>query len=120
MSAAGGAIGLLVGGGLTSLLSWRWVLFISVPVGAAIVLATPRLIAESARIPGRFDLAGALTSTGGMTALVYGFIRAGEQGWGDGVAVLAFVAAVVLLAASSRSSSAPSSPSCRYACLNVA
>ncbi len=99
MSAAGGAIGLLVGGALTSWLSWRWVLFINVPVGAAIVLAAPRLIEESARVPGRFDLPGALGSTAGMTALVYGFIRAGAQGWGDGVAVLAFVAAAVLLAA---------------------
>ena len=99
MSAAGGAIGLLVGGALTSWLSWRWVLFINVPVGAAIVLATPRVIAESARIPGRFDLSGALTSTLGMTALVYGFIRAGADGWGDGLAVVAFITAVGLLAA---------------------
>jgi len=98
MSAAGGAIGLLVGGALTSWLSWRWVLFINVPVGAAIVFATPRLVAESTRIPGRFDLGGALASTAGMTALVYGFIRAGAEGWGDGAAILAFVVAVVLIA----------------------
>ena len=99
MSAAGGAIGLLIGGALTSWLSWRWVLFINVPVGAAIALATPRLIAESVRIPGRFDLGGALTSTAGMTVLVYGFIRAGAEGWGDRAAVVAFFAALVLLAA---------------------
>jgi hypothetical protein len=69
------------------------------PVGAAIVLTAPRLIRESARISGRFDLAGALTSTGGMTVLVYGFIRVGAEGWGDGVAVAAFTAAALLLAA---------------------
>ena len=99
MSAAGGTIGLLVGGALTSWLSWRWVLFINVPVGAAIVLSAPRLITESERMRGRFDLAGALTATAGMTALVYGFIRAGAEGWADGLAVAAFIAAAVLLAA---------------------
>ncbi|UJA21646.1 MFS transporter [Thermoleophilia bacterium SCSIO 60948] len=98
MSAAGGAIGLLLGGALTSWLSWRWVLLINVPVGAAIVALTARLVASSVRIPGRFDVAGALVSTGGMTMLVYGFIRAGAQGWGDDLAVVAFVLAVVLLA----------------------
>ena len=99
MSAAGGTIGLLVGGALTSWLSWRWVLFINVPVGAAIVLSAPRLITESERMRGRFDLAGALTATAGTTALVYGFIRAGAEGWADGLAVAAFIAAAVLLAA---------------------
>lgn len=74
-------------------------LFINVPVGAAIVLATPRPIVESAPIPGRFDLAGALASTAGMTALVYGFIRAGTNGWGDGLATVAILTAAGLLAA---------------------
>src|SRR6266567_4105492 len=56
-------------------------------------------ITESERQPGRFDLGGALTSTGGMVALVYGFIRAAQEGWSDTVTVGSFVAAVVLLAA---------------------
>ncbi len=84
---------------LTSWLSWRWVLFVNVPIGILIALAAPLYIAESERRPGRYDVAGALTSTAGMTSLVYGFIRAAQEGWSDTVTIAAFVAAVVLLAA---------------------
>jgi predicted MFS family arabinose efflux permease len=59
---------------------------------------TPLFITESPRQPGRFDLAGALTSTGGMTALVYAFIRAASDGWADRMALAAFGVAAVLLA----------------------
>ncbi|HEY7145929.1 MAG TPA: MFS transporter [Streptosporangiaceae bacterium] len=93
----GGSLGLVLGGLITQWVSWRWVLFINVPIGIAVALAAPLVLAESPRQPGRFDIAGALTSTGGMTALVYGFIRAAAAGWGDSLAVLAFTAAVVLL-----------------------
>ncbi len=99
VSGSGAAVGLLAGGMLTSWLSWRWVLFVNVPIGVLIALAAPLYIAESERQPGRFDLAGALTSTAGMTALVYGFIRAAQQGWSDSVTIVSFVAAVVLLSA---------------------
>jgi EmrB/QacA subfamily drug resistance transporter len=98
VSGSGAAVGLLLGGTLTSWLSWRWVLFVNVPIGILIALAAPLYIAESKRQPGRFDVAGALTSTAGMTSLVYGFIRAAQQGWSDAVTIAAFVAAVVLLA----------------------
>lgn len=99
VSAGGGAIGLLAGGMLTEWLDWRWVLFVNVPIGLLIAFLTPRFINESARHPGRFDLAGALSSTLGMTALVYGFIRASGEGWRDSLTIVAFVAAGVLLAA---------------------
>ncbi|MUN36447.1 MFS transporter [Actinomadura sp. NEAU-AAG5] len=98
VSGAGGAIGMLVGGVLTEVGSWRWVFFINVPVGVVLALLAPRVLAETARRPGRFDVAGALTSTAGMTALVYGLIRAGSDGWGDARALGAFAAAAVLLA----------------------
>ncbi|MBT2211532.1 MFS transporter [Actinomadura sp. NEAU-AAG7] len=98
VSGAGGAIGMLVGGVLTEAGSWRWVFFINVPVGVVLALLAPRVLAETARRPGRFDVAGALTSTAGMTALVYGLIRAGSDGWGDARALGAFAAAAVLLA----------------------
>ncbi|QNE73464.1 DHA2 family efflux MFS transporter permease subunit [Streptomyces finlayi] len=98
VSAGGSAIGLLAGGLLVEWLDWRWILFVNVPIGLLIVLATPRYIRESERHPGHFDILGALTSTAGMVLLVYGFIRASEDGWRDGVTLAAFAAAVVLLA----------------------
>src|SRR4051794_17837232 len=98
VSAGGGAVGLLAGGMLTEWLNWRWVLFVNVPIGILIAVLTPIYIAESARHPGRFDLVGALTSTLGMASLVYGFIRAAEDGWRDSLTLAAFGTAMVLLA----------------------
>ncbi|MCX4904919.1 MFS transporter [Streptomyces sp. NBC_00878] len=99
VSAGGGAIGLLAGGMLTEWLDWRWVLFVNVPIGVVIAVVTPLYISESERHPGRFDIAGALTSTAGMASLVYGFIRASEEGWKDSLTIGSFGAAVVLLVA---------------------
>ncbi|MFF1459530.1 MFS transporter [Streptomyces sp. NPDC058330] len=98
VSAGGSAIGLLAGGLLVEWLDWRWVLFVNVPIGLLIALATPRYIRESERHPGHFDLLGALTSTLGMVLLVYGFIRASEDGWSDLLTVAAFAGSVVFLA----------------------
>ncbi|MEU3102498.1 MFS transporter [Streptomyces griseoflavus] len=98
VSAGGGAIGLLAGGILVEWLDWRWVLFVNVPIGLLIALATPRFIKESQRHPGHFDVTGALTSTVGMVLLVYGFIRAAQDGWGDTLTLVSFAAAVVVLA----------------------
>jgi EmrB/QacA subfamily drug resistance transporter len=93
----GGSLGLVLGGVITEWVSWRWVLFINVPIGIVVALTAPLFLTESQRQPGRFDITGALTSTAGMTALVYGFIRAASDGWGDGVALGAFAAAIVML-----------------------
>ncbi|MFI1016410.1 MFS transporter [Streptomyces sp. NPDC020965] len=97
VSAGGGAIGLLAGGILVEWLDWRWVFFVNVPIAVLILLAAPRWIAESERHPGHFDIAGALTSTLGMVALVYGFIRAAQEGWRDPLTLGSFAVAVVLL-----------------------
>jgi EmrB/QacA subfamily drug resistance transporter len=94
----GASLGLVLGGVITEWASWRWVLFVNIPVGILVVAVTPLFITESPRQPGRFDLAGALTSTGGMTALVYAFIRAASDGWADRMALAAFGVAAVLLA----------------------
>ncbi|WP_316528616.1 MFS transporter [Kitasatospora brasiliensis] len=99
VAGAGGAVGLLLGGMLTSWLSWRWVLFVNVPIGVAIALLAPLYINESERHPGRFDLLGAFTATAGMVSLVYGFIRASDHGWTDAVTLTSFSLAVVLIAA---------------------
>ncbi|MGW0662563.1 MFS transporter [Streptodolium elevatio] len=98
VSAGGGAIGLLAGGMLVEWLDWRWIFFVNVPIGLAIALATPRAIRESARHPGQFDLAGALASTLGVGLLVYGFIRAAQDGWRDTLTMASFAGAVVMLA----------------------
>src|SRR6476646_3550159 len=94
----GSSLGLVLGGVITEWLSWRWVLFINVPIGLAVLAVTPRFVAETPRLPGRFDLAGALTATAGVTTLVYGFIRAAADGWGNRMALVAFGVAAFLLA----------------------
>jgi EmrB/QacA subfamily drug resistance transporter len=95
----GGSLGLVLGGLITQWVSWRWVLFVNVPIGVAVVLTAPRFLPESERQPGRFDITGALTSTAGMTLLVYGFIQAASQGWSNRMAIGAFAVAAVLLTA---------------------
>jgi EmrB/QacA subfamily drug resistance transporter len=104
MSVAGGAVGLIAGGLLTQYVSWRWVLFVNVPIGLAVVLAAPRVLGESERRHGKFDLPGAITGTLGITSLVYGLSNAatsqnGQSHWGDTKVVVSLVASVVLLAA---------------------
>jgi EmrB/QacA subfamily drug resistance transporter len=94
---AGGSLGLVLGGLITQWASWRWVLFVNVPIGIAVILLTPRFVTETPRQSGRFDLPGAVTSTGGVAALVYAFIRAASDGWGNHVALAAFAVAAVLL-----------------------
>jgi EmrB/QacA subfamily drug resistance transporter len=94
----GGSLGLVLGGVITEWVSWRWVLFINVPIGVLVALAAPMFLPETARQPGHFDVTGALTSTAGMVSLVYGIIRAAADGWGNRVALGALAAAVVLLA----------------------
>jgi len=105
MSVAGGAVGLLAGGLLTTYASWRWVLFVNVPIGLVAALAASRVLRESEpQRGGRFDLPGALTGTGGLAALVYGLSNAattadGVSHWGDAKVVAALATSVVLLAA---------------------
>ncbi|MBT2407570.1 MULTISPECIES: MFS transporter [unclassified Streptomyces] len=97
VSAGGGAIGLLAGGILVEWLNWRWVLFVNVPIAVLIAVAAVKVIRESERHPGHFDLMGALLGTAGMVALVYGFIRAAQEGWRDPLTLGSFAAAVLLL-----------------------
>jgi EmrB/QacA subfamily drug resistance transporter len=99
VSIGGSAVGLVLGGLLTQWASWRWVLFVNVPIGLAILTVGRGVLPETQRHPGRFDLAGALTSTLGVGSLVYGFVRAATTGWSDPGAVGALVAGVALLVA---------------------
>ena len=99
VASGGTAIGLIVGGLLTSTLSWRWGMFINVPIGLTIVAFGPRILPITERHPGRFDVMGAVTSTLGMTLIVYGFVRAAEAGWSNELAIGAFALGVALLVA---------------------
>jgi EmrB/QacA subfamily drug resistance transporter len=94
MSALGITIGVLLGGVLTGLFSWRWVFFINVPIGLA-VLAGTKVLVEGQRNIGRLDTLGAITGTGAVVALTYGITR-GEHSWSDAVTLGAFVGAALL------------------------
>jgi EmrB/QacA subfamily drug resistance transporter len=101
VSGSGAAAGVLLGGLLTSSLSWSWIFFINVPVGVVLVAVTPLLLGESRADLGHryFDFAGAATVTGGLMLLVYAMTRATEVGWGTGetIGLLAASAALVAL-----------------------
>jgi MFS family permease len=98
VSAAGGAIGLVAGGLLTELASWRWVMFVNVPIGVAVWLVGRQVLVETPRRTGRFDLLGAATSTLGMTAIVLGLVEAGSDGWISPVTIGSLVGGALLLA----------------------
>ena len=96
MSGAGAAIGLLLGGVLTES-SWRWTFFVNVPIGILVLVMAPRVLGESERESGGFDVPGALTATAGLVSLVYGLTHAASTSWGDGVTVTTIVAGLVLI-----------------------
>jgi len=104
MSVAGGAVGLIAGGLLVQYLNWRWVFFVNVPIGLVIALLATRVLPESERRRGAFDLPGAITGSLGLAALVYGLSSAGTtpngvSHWGDTKVIVSLVAAAVLLVA---------------------
>jgi len=100
-AASGAAGGLFLGGVLTSLLGWRWVLFVNVPIGVAFIVAALLSLTESTgRLASRsLDLAGAATLTGGMAILVYGIVSTGTHPWGSSrtITTLAVAAAMLIL-----------------------
>ncbi len=98
VSIGGGAIGLVLGGLLVQVASWRWVLFVNVPIGLVVFLLAQRSLTETPSRNGHFDILGALTSTIGVTSFAYGFVRAASNGWGDATTVAAFGIGAVLLA----------------------
>src|SRR5256714_6218129 len=86
MGGVGGATGALLGGVLTEVLSWQWILFVNVPIGLAAAVAAYRLVHDVERdptAPRYFDTAGALTVTAGLVVLTYGIVRTDVNGWGS-------------------------------------
>jgi len=101
-SAAAGVsatVGLVLGGVLADWLSWRVGFFVNLPIGFGTILAAYRFIPETPRSRGGLDLPGAFTSTAGMGALVYGFIRSAETGWADPLTCVTLALAAVLIVA---------------------
>lgn len=99
MSGAGGAIGLLLGGLLTSYVSWRWIFFVNVPIGLVGLILAPRVLVESDPGRGRLDAPGAVTATAGMLSLVYGLTNASTHSWTAAGTLVPLLVALVLLAA---------------------
>ena len=99
VAGSGGAAGVLLGGVLTQYLGWEWVLFVNVPIGLAAAALAPRLLIESREQDATraFDLAGAITVTGGLALLVYALVDANRVGWGSTETIVRLAIAAVLL-----------------------
>ncbi|TMB94854.1 MAG: MFS transporter [Chloroflexi bacterium] len=94
---SGGAVGLILGGLITNYVSWRWVLFVNVPIALLLAVAAPRVLAASEARTGRLDLPGAVAVTAAMTLIVYGLSRAATHDWSDSLTVASLGAGAALL-----------------------
>jgi EmrB/QacA subfamily drug resistance transporter len=99
IAGAGGAVGLLLGGAIVEVLSWRWVFFVNVPIGAAVLVLAPRLVPESRGEDARggYDVGGATAITLGTMALVFTLIKANDWGWGAGRTLAGLAVSAALL-----------------------
>jgi MFS family permease len=97
VTSGGLSIGLLLGGVVTDLGSWRWTLFINVPIGLVVLALTRRFVNETPARPGRFDVVGAATGTLGAVSLVWALIGAPDYGWLSLRTLAGFAAGVALL-----------------------
>jgi EmrB/QacA subfamily drug resistance transporter len=98
MAGAGSVVGLLLGGALTEYVSWRWVMFINVPI-AVVVLLGSRVLVSGERERGSLDVVGAVSATLGVGSIVYGLTSGNTSGWGDPATLGCLAAGSVLLAA---------------------
>ena len=101
VAGAGGAVGLLLGGLVVQALGWRWVFFVNVPIGGAVLGLAPRIVPES-RVDGvaksGYDVEGAAAITLGTMALVFTLINANSWGWTSGRTIAGFVVSAMLIA----------------------
>lgn len=94
----GATLGLVLGGAFAELVSWRAGFFINLPIGLLLIVAARRHIGETQKHAGQFDVGGAISSTVGMTALVYGLVRAADASWRDAMAQGALAGGVLMIA----------------------
>ena len=101
IAVGGGAVGLVLGGVLTTAFSWPWIFYVNVPIGIAVFIASMRIVPESkdAHAHKSYDVAGAVTVTAGLLALVYGIVKAQEKGWASLHTGGFFAVAIALLVA---------------------
>jgi EmrB/QacA subfamily drug resistance transporter len=100
VGAFGAVAGVLLGGVLTDALSWEWIFFVNIPVGAAGLALTPLLLSESRDLTAKsFDVPGAALVTGGLVALVFAITQANDYGWGSVETIGVFALSAVLLGA---------------------
>ena len=99
MGGAGGAAGVLLGGVITDVLTWRWILFINIPIGLIAAFLSQRMLVEgrNEHATRNFDFGGAFTATAGLTAIVYGVVRTNTTGWGDATTLLSIGVGIALL-----------------------
>lgn len=95
----GASLGMVVGGAFATWISWRAGFFINVPIGAAMMLLAPRLLVETPRMRGRFDLPGAASATLGVGAIVFGILHAAEDSWSSPITIAALAVGVLLIGA---------------------
>lgn len=113
VTSGGMSIGLLLGGLLTDVGSWRWTMFINVPIGLVVLALTRRYLDETVRRPGRFDVVGAISATGGAVAIVWALIQAPEHGWTSARTVGGFVVGALLIALLARTETRVAHPMVR-------
>ena len=101
LGAGGGTVGLIAGGVITRYIGWRYIFYLNVPVGAVVLALAPRIVPDSrlALSRRRFDLAGAITGTGGLVLLVYALSQAPQHGWGATPTIVLVAASVAVLIA---------------------
>jgi EmrB/QacA subfamily drug resistance transporter len=98
VSSIGASLGLILGGALTTYISWRWSLLINVPVGALAFAIIAFLVPETKKVKGKIDFLGAFTGAFACTSLVFGFISASEFGWTSVITIGSFITTLILFA----------------------
>jgi EmrB/QacA subfamily drug resistance transporter len=98
VSGAGAALGLMLGGILTEYLTWRWVLFVNVPIGIVLMVGAFLYLHETERHEGRFDYLGGVLSIFALVGIVYGFIHAASDGWSNPITIVTLGGGALLLA----------------------